>query len=207
VRPAHWRIGCRLTPPSARTAPICGRLMRAPHNGRDFHTQCSGRLHSALRRVRGIPQVPEQRRQVLGRVQHPQNSRRVGRRIVDQQQPPTRDRPEPVGLRKQVRTASAKQRTLRKALARQREPWPGAPRPPRPPRPGRAPSRPFRRDPRPPVAKNSGSGSRGGVGSPHDRRPNPLGYLIAVQVAAPVGFFPRGQNRCQKLGTSLLLAL
>ena len=44
-------------------------------------------------------------------------------------------------------------------------------------------------------------------GFPRDRRPNPLGHLITVQAAAPVGLFPRGENRCQKLGASLLLAL
>ena|ERR1700693_3885231 len=49
-------------------------------------------------------------------------------------------------------------------------------------------------------------GSRGRVGSPRDRRPNPLGHLIADQIAIAVGLFLRGQDRYQKLGAGLFLA-
>lgn len=58
-----------------------------------------------------------------------------------------------------------------------------------------------------PGVKNSGSGSCGRVCSARDRRPYALGHLIAGEIAVPVRFVLGGDNRCQKLGPGLLLAL
>ena len=55
---------------------------------------------------------------------------------------------------------------------------------------GRGTSRPHDRDPRWPAVRNSASGSRGRVGFLRDRRPDPLGHLIAGQIAVPVGLPP-----------------
>lgn len=104
----------RPSPTPARSANTLGNRGFPRCTGRRIlrHRTFCVRRRSTLRCVGGIAKVREQR-QILRRVQYTQNGRRVGRRIIDQQQSPARDR-----LGEHVGTALAEQRMLRQSLAR-----------------------------------------------------------------------------------------
>ena len=171
---ASARVGAELglaAGQGAVTTSVCNPLGPGQNNRLD------------LRRVRRVTEVREQRRQVLGRVQHPQDGRWAGRRIVHQVAADSAGSTRTGRARKAARDDDGRAAGALRSSRPQSELLSGAVRPLLPLHRDQESSRLCDRDPRPPVAKNSESGSCRRIGSPRDRCTNPLCHLIASQVA------------------------